>query len=672
MDTQTVLLIILAAILALGLVLFQYFYKSKKRGKLTILLSVLRFITWFGAFLLLINPKFSKDEYTVEKTNLLLLTDNSSSISKYGEAIKSIKSEFNSSEELQSKFKVDNYRFGSELKNSDSVSFTDKSTNIGMALNTIKEVYRNNSVIVLLSDGNQTIGTDYVYGSNNSKFSVYPVAIGDTTQYEDIRIDQVNANKYAFLKNKYPVELFVTYVGSNTITKSVTITLEGKKVYSENVRLSSQNNTIVVNALLDAGSIGVKYLEVSVATINGERNTNNNKKSLTVEVIDEKTNVAIVTDIMHPDIGVLKKSIERNEQRSVKIIKPTDTKLDEIDIFILYQPTATFKSIYEFIQRKKANTFTIFGPNTDLPFVNRIQKQFIIDTNYPLQEVVSIKKEGFSKFDISNLSFANYPPLDSDAGPIIIVGEYEALLQMQIKGQLMESPLLSVITNGETKNVLLVGENIWKWRVEDFRNNQDFEEFDELLGKLMIYLSDNKSKERLTLDYKSVYEGSSDAKINASYFNQTFDFDSNADLILQIKNKDTDKSSEIPMLLKNGYYQADLSNQISGNYQFTVVVKGEELLKSGAFRILDYDIEQQFVSTNDDKLLQLAERSGGNLYFADNTDALIKALTVDERYLPVQKSTKKVVSLIDFRIILGIIVLTLALEWFIRKYNGLL
>jgi len=671
MDTQTVLLIILAAIVALGLVLFQYYYKSKKKGKLGIILSLLRFITWFAAFLLLINPKFSKDEYTVEKTNLLLLTDNSSSIAEYGPEVESAIENLKSSDDITSKFKLNSYSFGSELTTSDSLSFSEKTTNVSKAINTLKEIYPKNSTIVVLTDGNQTFGNDYVYGSGNSKFPVYPVAVGDTTKYEDIRIEQVNANKYAFLKNKYPLEVFISYEGSSKISETVTISLDGRKVYSENIKLSNSDNSKVINTLVDAGSVGIKYLQVTVSNLENERNTLNNKKNLTVEVIDEKTNVAIITEIQHPDIGALKKSIESNEQRSVSIIKPSESGLDDIDIFILYQPNSSFKSIYEYIEQKNANSFEIIGPHADLSFINGIQKQFRIEENYPLQEVVPVKNEGFSKFDISENSFEDYPPLDSDVGPIVINVDNETLLGMKIKGVTMQSPLLSSLVNGEQKNILLFGENIWKWRTQAYRNDKSFQGFDEFIGKLMIYLSDNKSKERLTLDFESVYEGSSDARIRASYFDETFAFDSNANLVLQLKNNDTGASSEIPMLLKNGFYEADLSDRSAGQYQFSVFVKNENLVKSGSFRILDFDVEQQFVSTDDGKLQQLAQRSGGQLFYMDQVNVLIEALAVDERYLPVQSSIKKVVSLIDFRILLGVISFTLALEWFIRKYNGL-
>ncbi len=672
MNTQTLLLIISAAIMSLALVLFQYYYKSKKRGKLGILLSFLRFFTWFGAFLLLVNPKFPSYEYTLEKANLLLLSDNSSSMSAYRSDVENALNKLISSDGLSSKFELKSYNFSSSLNASDSLSLSGKSTDIARALATLKDVHsKENTAVIMLTDGNQTFGNDYVFGAGSSKLAVYPVAIGDTTRYEDIRVDQVNANKYAFLKNKYPVEIFISYEGSGAVSEIVSITVNETRVFRENIRLSSSDNSKVINTLLDAGSVGIKYMKVAVSNLEGERNIKNNQKNLTVEVIDEKTNVAIVSDILHPDIGALKKAIESNEQRSVSIKKPNDKDLDDVDLFILYQPTASFISIYEYIKLKNANTFSVIGSNTDLRFLNGIQKRFRVEDGYPLQEVVPVKNDGFTKFDISENSFEDYPPLETDVGPIGISGDNETLLQMKIKGVTMKSPLLSALTDENGKNIILFGENIWKWRAQAYRNDQSFQNFDEFIGKLMVYLSDNKSKERLTLDFKSIYEGSNNARVGATYFDEAFTFDSNANLVLQLKNNDTGISREIPMLLKNGFYEADLSDQTAGQYQFTVSVKSKNRSKSGSFRIMDFDVEQQLLSTDYKKLQQLADRSKGELFYSSGIDALIDRLSGDERFVPVQSSEEKVVSLIDFRILLGIIATTLGLEWLIRKYNGL-
>ncbi|MEL6916307.1 MAG: VWA domain-containing protein, partial [Bacteroidota bacterium] len=72
------------------------------------------------------------------------------------------------------------------------------------------------------------------------------------------------------------------------------------------------------------------------------------------------------------------------------------------------------------------------------------------------------------------------------------------------------------------------------------------------------------------------------------------------------------------------------------------------------------------------KLDQLAQRTGGKLYYPSETKALFKDLMENKRFLPTQKSKQNVVSLVDFRFLLGIIAVALATEWFIRKYNGLI
>ena len=524
----------------------------------------------------------------------------------------------------------------------------------------------------MLTDGNQTFGEDYVFNAGNPKRSIYPVAVGDTTSYEDLSIDQVNANKYAFLRNKYPLEIFVSYKGTGTVSKAVSITMDGKRVFSENITLTGSDNSKVINALIEASSVGVKYLNVSVTQLEGERNTNNNKKSLAVEVIDEKTNIAIISDILHPDVGALKESLESNEQRSVSILKPNAQQLDEIDLFILYQPNSSFESVYKYIEQKNANTFSLIGPNTDLGFINRVQKQFRVEDGYPIQEVVPVKNEGFGKFDISENTFENYPPLDTDVGPIEIDGDHEALLNMRIKGVTMGSPLLTVLVKENNKKILLFGENIWKWRMQSYRDDRNFQNFDSFIGKLVVYLANDRSKERLTLDFESVYEGSNKAIVRASYFDEAFTFDTNASLILRLKNKGTNDTHDIPMLLKKGFYEADLSDRPPGQYGFTVVVKNEGQSKSGSFRILDFDVEQQLLATDHFKLQQLAVNNSGALFFADRVEELIDELVADERFKPVQSSNEKVVSLIDFRILLGVIAFTLGLEWFIRKYNGLI
>ncbi|VXB91297.1 hypothetical protein FLAVO9AF_300056 [Flavobacterium sp. 9AF] len=68
----------------------------------------------------------------------------------------------------------------------------------------------------------------------------------------------------------------------------------------------------------------------------------------------------------------------------------------------------------------------------------------------------------------------------------------------------------------------------------------------------------------------------------------------------------------------------------------------------------------------------MATNTSGKLFFPNQISDLTKTLLSNTEYLPIQKEiiTKK--PLIDWKLLLILIVAFLSLEWFIRKYNGLL
>ncbi|MCL5244382.1 VWA domain-containing protein [Cellulophaga sp. 20_2_10] len=677
MQITTVVWILVAVVFSLLVVLFQNYYKTKRRGKLIVLLSFLRFLGIFGILLLLINPKITKTTYDLEKANLVVLIDNSASIknSKSISSVHKIVESFTNDKELKDRFKVTPYSFGTELNAvSDSLSFNEKNTNIGAALQSIEEIYRNNNTAILLvSDGNQTLGQDYEFFGTTSKKTIYPVVIGDTTSYEDLKITQVNKNNYAFLKNKYPLEVYVSYSGDKAVAKVFTISENGKNVYRENLTFSKNENSKVVTTNIDAKTIGIKKITTTIGSLPNEKNIVNNTKTVAIEVIDEKTNIAIISAIEHPDLGALKKAIESNEQRSVTILKPTATNNDwqNIDLFIFYQPTENFKNVFGYAAKSNRNSLIISGLQTDWNFLNKVQNTYVFENGYPVQELIPVLNASFSKFDVSEFSINDFPPLRSNVSPLFPKSLNQTILKTKIRGVSIETPLLSVNEGKNNKQAFLFGEDIWKWRMQTYRNEKDFKTFDDFIGKLVLYLSSNKPKNRFILDYKQIYLGSNEAVIRASVFDETFEFDTNASVTLKIQNKEKTIRKTVPMLLNQLNYIADLSDLPSGDYNFIATVTGINSSKSGTFTILDYDVEQQFSSSNYKKLNSLAKNTNGALFFTANLEGLKQQLLSKEEYKPVQKSKENIVSLVEFKFLLGFILLAFAAEWFLRKYNGL-
>ena len=677
MQTGTIVLLILAAFVSFFFVLFQYYYKSKGNRTLQLSLSVLRFLALFGTLILLINPKFSKNTYILEKSDLVFLWDNSFSLKSSGteDAVIHLQEQAAANNALPDRFDITNYSFGNTLNNSDSLSFDETNTNITKALSSINTLYKNKqAIVVLVTDGNQTVGEDYQYAGPNFTNPVYSIVVGDTTKYRDLKINQVNVNKYAFLNNKFPVELYISYQGAEKISSSLSIRLDGKSVYRESLSLDPMNNSKRFSTLIEATSVGLKTLDIRLDSVTGERNTINNQRRVPIEIIDEKTNIGLISNIAHPDLGALIKAIESNNERSVVLLKPgvSEKELEEFDLFILYQPTRTFANIYKYIQNNKRNTFTITGPRTDWRFLNTVQNSLERMNYNQTEEILPILNPGFSLFDISTFSIEDFPPLEGTLGEILITKRSENLLEQRIKSVDINEPLMAIIYDDERRETYLFGENIWKWRMQTYRNEQDFRNFDEFINKVILYLNSDEKRERLSIDYELAYGGSTDKKITASYFDATYSSDSNAQLSVSIKGVGTDFSITLPMVFTNNVYAADISDLPPGNYAFTVNVSEENLSKSGNFEILESNLEQLFVSSDPLKLSVLSQATSGRLYYPNQFEVLAEDLMNDIRFLPKQKSIENVVSLIDFKILLAIIIAALTAEWFIRKYNGLI
>ena len=278
----------------------------------------------------------------------------------------------------------------------------------------------------------------------------------------------------------------------------------------------------------------------------------------------------------------------------------------------------------------------------------------------------------YGTFIIDNITFDNYPPLQSEFGMVTFKVPEETLLFKTVNGVNIDAPLLSTFEANGQKHALLSGEGIWRWRAQSYLDTDDFSGFDNFIGKLTQYLSSNKKRNRLNLDYKSFYNQNETIILSAQFFNKNYEFDGNANLQVAYKNNDTNETNTLPLLLKNASYRIDLSGISPGDYSFTVKNQDEPVSASGIFKVLEYNVEQQFLNADVTKLNSLATSTNGKSFYSNQANNLVDSLLNDTRYATIQKSKRNTIPIIDWKYLLGLIALALSLEWFIRKYNGLI
>ncbi len=676
MSIQTILLLLGAAILALGFAIFQYGGRSKKETNKNIGLPVLRFLSVFLLLVLLINPKFKKQTYYTEKPTLILGVDNSSSVGylQQEQKVRDVVQMLRSDQELNKRFEIATYTFGENLKDTTGFTFRDTQTNIANTLRELDQIYGQNvAPTLLITDGNQTYGVDYQYSSKEYNQQLYPIILGDTIRHTDLKLRQLNVNKYAYLKNQFPVEAIVTYNGTKSVESKFIITNGGTTIFSKTIAFSPSENSKVITAQLPARTAGIQTYRAAIVPINEEKNKENNQKQFAVEVIDQKTNVLVVSTLVHPDIGVLKRSVERDERSAVTIKKPSEIKdLESYQLVVLYQPDTSFKNVYEKLKISSKNYFTITGTKTNWSYLNSAQSSFFYDYTRQKENFLAALNRNYTTFLLDDIDFESYPPLEGVFGDVTMITAHQVIAYQKIGAITTGNPLLATMETGTRREGVLFGEGLWKWRAQEYVENNSFKRFDDFFGKILQYLASNKKKQRLEVKSESFYYGNSGVRIQAAYFTKNYEFDRRGHLNVTVKNIETAVSKVVPFVLKNTNYEVDLSNFPAGKYEYTVTVAEEKLANSGNFTILDFDIEKQFLNADVTKLRQAATNTDGKAFFSSQLNDLTKQLLTDKRYQPIQKKQEATVSLIDWKYLLGMLILILTIEWFMRKYNGLI
>lgn len=674
MQTTTITYIFIAFLLSLGAAWFLYYFKNNSKTTIDHLLFGLRTLSVFLLLLLIINPTIVRENTVNLKPKLSVLVDNSLSV-KYFNQDKKVKDfvealRYNSS--LQDKFELQFYQFGADLQLLDSLTFKDTQTNIYKALKGVEQLNKDVvSPFLLISDGNQTTGNSYEYFSGGNK-QVFPVMIGDTIVQGDLRISQLNVNKYSYLNNKFPIEATVLYEGNEPITTQFTITHLQNVVFRKQLSFSKNDNVQIINTTITSDKEGVQYYTASVAPLKDEKNSENNSKTFSVEVLNEQTKILLLTSVLHPDLGGLKKAIETNKQRSVSIknINETDYQLKDYQLIIVYQPNENFNSVFKELQDDKLHYFVVTGTHTNWNFLNEVQQNYYKNSINQSEDYEAVFNNGFLTFNQKDIGFASLPPLNDQFGAVSFNTSYDALLYQQINGFPTETPMLAVFENDTQKSGVLLGEGIWKWRAAIYNSTGSFQDFDMFLSNMIQFVASTKKRERLAIQYENTYPANTPITIAALYVDKNYEFDSRASLSLQLINTDTNIKQNIPFSPLNNSFEAILTDLPAGDYTFTVEVDNQTIKKSGAFKVTKFQIEEQFTRANVKGFLNLATQTNGKAYYGSEIQLAINDLLTDDRYVIKQQTIKKNEELIGWKLLLILIVIFLSTEWFIRKYYG--
>ena len=645
-------------------------------------LIALRFSALSLLGILLLGILYATEEERIENPLLINLIDPSSSMLNYKDSNTVKQSIVSYQQKLEEsfgeKYEILNF-LGSS--NTDSLSFQKGESNLSNYLNEIRERYyqRNIGALIFFTDGNFNKGSNPIYTAEKFKLTpIISVGVGDTIQKTDQLIRDVRVNDIAFLNNDFPVEVNVEankLKGKEVLLKLLkdgNILSSKRIVYSDNENAAEK---VVFN--LSADKLGVQSYSLSLEVLEEEYNIENNLYNFYVEVIDGRNKVLLTSASPHPDLGAIKLALSNNENLEVDavILDKLSEELNNYDLIVLHDPgSINDDAMLQQILNLDKPVLFILGSSTNDALMKKlplgIQSRFL---GSELDEVQALANPNFKSFELGSdlvTAIKNYPPLSVRFGRMELNNTGQIALYQALGDINTNKPLLYFIEQNNTKYGAVFGEGIWRWRIADYAENQNTNNFNTLIDKLTQYLVLKKDASNLRLKLPRKTNNLEDVRISAEFYNDNLEKVNDATVEFELINgKDI---SVFDFANNNGEYQLNLGKLKAGKYSWVAKTNynGRKYEKKGVFVISAVLKEDLDLKANHNLLKQISSQSNGAFYELNNIDALLSDLAKRKDIVPLKYETLRYKDLIDFLILFIVITALLSLEWFLRRYNG--
>ena len=654
----------------LGVFVTYFFYRENNNLKpfTKSFLFFIRFSILTSLFFLLLSPIFNIIIKNIERPSIILLQDASKSVRI------DIKNDFKKIQNELLDFDVSIYNFSDQLNEGFADTNLGLYTNIDLALTNINDLYsnRNLSSVVIATDGLYNRGKNPLY-SEKFNFPIYSLILGDTAEQVDISIDKIEHNELAFLGNYFPVKIRIKSTSAKNKNFKLKIRQNDSIIFTKSFVSILNNEYFEIKEDFLANKIGMNKYSISVSEFANEQNVINNYADFFIDIIDSKSKILIFNDKPHPDIAAFVSSISSNENYDYTISKTENYSLDFSDFnLIVFHSIKNLneKFILEIFESKIplllfcTNDFN--NMNTFFSSVDFLNKGSV-DEVYPF---LSSTFDDFQLSDSVKNMISLMPPLNLQFGSYFVNNPSKVLLYQKIKDINSLNPLIS-FENIDKRIGIIFGEGYWKWRLRNFYLNNSHNSFDDFFNKVIQYLVTNEDKSKLRLDYNKSYFENESIIISAELYNSSFDLYNKKNIELKLFNSKNEIFDYNFDKYENSY-SLNIGALESDNYRFEVFVKDSDVsTKTGVITVKPVKVEELNLISDYNFLNNLSSANNGSLFWPNEINLLISEIK-SSKSQKIIRTSNDILKLIDINSLLIFLLFFIFLEWFIRKYNGLI
>lgn len=686
-------LVIFALLLGVGYALYLY-YKNNNvifEKPMRIAMASLRGLAVALIAFLLLAPMVKLTVKQTDKPIVLVAIDNSESVKSNkdsafyakeypGQVAKLIS-------ELGDSYVVKTYLVGDEDhligdKETLSMDFSDKSTNLSSLFDQVDMLYANQNVgaVVMLTDGIFNTGASPYYKAEKAGCPVYAVGLGSSELATDLFISEILHNRQALKGNFFPVEI---KVAANKLSgKQVELTVkEGdNEIYRKQLTLSGNRYFETVKFSVEAKSKGVHHYKVDLTELDGEVTHKNNHSAFYVEVVESRDKVAIVYNSPHPDVAALREALEGTDNYDVEVFPVSDFRGNPSDysLVILHQlPSAanSASSLLSQIRQSGTSALYIVGQQTNLSAFNAQNTGVTINqTKAMTNNATPLYNDNFTSFTFSEDArrmLPLYSPVQTPFASYKTSVAANIFLYQKVSGVDTKYPLVVFNEQNGTRTGVITGTGLWSWKIYNFMHAENHDAFNELVGKMVLYLATKGDKSRFRVQHEGVFAENAPVEFTAELYNESYELINEPDIKMVLKGGG-DTTYEAQFSKQNNSYYLNMGELPLGNYTWTATtqVGKQRLEKSGRFAVQAVMLETANLVADHDLLKGMAKVSGGQYFDKEHIADVAKAIQKNDNIKPISSYQKKYAMMLNSPWYLAAIVLLLGIEWFLRKWNG--
>lgn len=585
-------------------------------------------------------------------------------------------------EELGENYDVRSFTYGGNVTDGLRFDQTDGHTDIDALLRDVRDRFSGPDLGAVIMDGDGIFnrGRDPRLAAERLGVPIYAITLGDTTVRPDLVLKNVEHNRITYLGNEFPLLVRIQAHHLSGKRTTVVVSQGGRQVATKELPITGDPFVTDVPLMLKATMAGLQRYTVSLRSVEGEVNADNNTQNIYIDVLDDRQRILILAAMPHPDVAAVRGALDLLEGYSTELAyadryagEPADN-----DLIVLVQVPgvkAPAQAVIQRILQRNIPTLILYGQFSDAKALAALEPGVAVSN---VQRSFTDAQAAFNK-DLTLFTlqpddiraYERFPPLQVPFGQYDLGRGAVALFNQRVGVVRTAYPLIAFNQQGERRSAIVCGEGLWRWKLADQQQNNTTVHFDRLIQKLATFLALKADRSRFRVQHVPEFAENEPVLLSAELYNKSFELVNTPEASIALKDEEGQDYAYTFSRSDRGY-RLEAGVLAPGRYTFkaSTSLDGEVLSAAGQFLVKPMVAERMSTVADHRLWADIAARTNGRAVGPDSLSSLAAAMGARKELVSRSYAHASFNDLINLRALFFVLLALLTLEWLLRRRNG--